>query len=71
VLQTFPELPLDFTYYRVKRHLLICNRISKGVIVVTIMHGSMDIPRRITELLPTLSEELVALRRRLSNDSET
>jgi hypothetical protein len=45
-------------WYRVNQHYLICTVIEPVIYVVTIQHGSMDIPSRLLELEPTLQREV-------------
>ena len=59
---------LDFSehlsFYRVRRHFLVCDRLDDVVYVLTVMHGSMNLPDRIAELEPQLSQEVELMRRR-------
>lgn len=65
LLRTEPELHAALTFYRVKKHLLVCDVSSESIVVLTIVHASMDIPKRLVELQPTLAAEVELLRRRL------
>ncbi len=54
-------------FYRIERHLLVCETGIKGkVFILTLLHVSMDIPSRLTELEPQLSMETEMLLARLS-----
>jgi toxin ParE1/3/4 len=44
-------------FYRVARHFLVCSVIEDNVYLVTVKHGSLDLPNRLAELEPTLKEE--------------
>jgi hypothetical protein len=52
-------------FYRVNKHLLVCDVHSKSIVVLTVIHASMDIPIRLAELQPTLAAEVELLRRKL------
>jgi plasmid stabilization system protein ParE len=52
-------------FYRVNRHLLVCDVGSHDIVVLTVVHASMDIPARLAELEPTLAAEIELLHRRL------
>jgi len=45
-------------FYRVERHLFVCETGIEGkIIILTLLHSSMDIPSRLTELEPNLRLE--------------
>jgi len=48
-------------FYRVKKHYLACAVFDELVVVLTIKHGSMDLPNRLKELEPQLAAEAEAL----------
>lgn len=49
-------------FYRIEQHLLVCETgIEWKIIVLTILHASMDIPSRLAELEPNLSLEVAML----------
>ena len=54
-----------FSLYRVREHFLVCTMNAKRVYVLTIKHGSMDLPRRLAELEPHLLKEAELLQRAL------
>jgi len=57
-----PFMKLRFNKrYRVNQHYLLCAVIESVIYVVTIQHGSMDIPNRLLELEPTLQREVEIL----------
>lgn len=56
-------------FYRVKRHCLICDWDRSSVIVLAVLHTSMDIPSRLMELEPNLTAEIELLRSRLPRSS--
>ena len=53
-------------FYRIEQHLLVCETaIEDKIIILTLMHASMDIPSRLAELEPKLSIEAELLLKRL------
>ena len=55
-------------FYRIEQHLLVCETgIEDKIIILTVLHATMDIPSRLAELEPKLSIEaemlLMQLRR--------
>lgn len=58
LLRDIPDLSGALKWYRVHQHYLICMVIEPVIYVVTIKHGSMDIPNRLLELEPTLQREV-------------
>lgn len=58
LLRDIPDMPGALKWYRVNQHYLICTVIEPVIYVVTIKHGSMDIPNRLLELEPTLQREV-------------
>jgi plasmid stabilization system protein ParE len=53
------------SFYRVNKHLLVCDVQPKAIFVLTVIHASRDIPSRLAELAPTLSAEVELLREQL------
>ncbi len=62
-----PEADLHpaLQFYRVNRHLFACDVRPKTIVVLTVLHSSMDIPSRLVELQPTLVAEVELLHRKL------
>ncbi|MDO9212904.1 MAG: hypothetical protein Q8Q54_08970 [Methylococcales bacterium] len=58
LLRDIPDLSGALKWYRVNQHYLICTVIEQVIYVVTIQHGSMDIPNRLLALEPTLQREV-------------
>jgi plasmid stabilization system protein ParE len=52
-------------FYRVNRHLLVCDALPGSIVVLTMVHASMDIPARLAELQPTLIAEVELLHGRI------
>jgi toxin ParE1/3/4 len=65
ILRPEPDLHAALTFYRVNKHLLVCDTRPESIVVLTVVHVSMDIPTRLAELQPTLAAEVELLHRRL------
>ncbi len=53
-------------FYRVEQHLFVCETAIDGwVIILTVLHASMDIPSRLAELEPNLHIEVEMLVKKL------
>jgi len=68
LLRDEPRFNHSLKFYRVEQHLLVCETGIEGkIIILTLLHSSMDVPSRLAELEPNLSIEtemlLVQLRR--------
>jgi hypothetical protein len=60
------ELHPDLSFYRVNKHLLVCDVQPKMVFVLTVIHASRDIPSRLAEIQPTLLAEVALLHTKLN-----
>lgn len=65
----FPELGSDLRFYRVEKHLLVCVRVARGMVVVTVAHANRDLEFMMAELSPTLRAEAKSLLKKI-NGSE-
>ena len=65
LLQPVADLNAPLKFYRINKHLLMCDVRPGSIVVLTIVHASMDIPARLAELQPTLAAEVELLHRRL------
>jgi toxin ParE1/3/4 len=65
LLEVFPNLDSHLRFYRVRKHLLICDVEGRSIVLLTVVHASVDLPTRLTDLLPTLTEEIKLLRSHL------
>jgi toxin ParE1/3/4 len=65
LLRPQPDLHAALTFYRINKHLLACDAQANSIVVLTVVHASMDIPARLAELQPTLADEAELLHRRL------
>lgn len=65
LLRPVPEFSAQLLFYRVERHWIVAHRTGDAVFVLTIRHGSMDIPKRLAELEPLLTQEVEILAHRM------
>ncbi len=65
LLRPEKELHPDLCFYRVNKHLLVCDVQPKAVFVLTVIHASRDIPSRLAEIQPTLAAEVELLHMKL------
>ncbi|WP_153558033.1 type II toxin-antitoxin system RelE/ParE family toxin [Roseimaritima sediminicola] len=65
LLRPHPEFPSDLCFYRVNKHLLVCDLQKASIIVLAVIHASQDIPGRLAELEPTLATEVELLHKQL------
>jgi plasmid stabilization system protein ParE len=56
------------SFYRVNKHLLVCDMQPKTIVLLTVIHVSRDIPSRLAELAPTLATEVELLHQRLTRE---
>ena len=57
LLRDIPSFSKRLAFYRVERHFLVCSLVGENVYVLTVKHGSMDLPERLGELEPQLLQE--------------
>jgi plasmid stabilization system protein ParE len=55
-----------FHFYRVRRHLLVFDITEDTLRLLTVKHGSMDLPERLAEITPHLHEEIACLHKKTS-----
>jgi toxin ParE1/3/4 len=66
LLRTEMDLHSWLCFYRVEKHLLVCDyNGSSPILVLTVIHSSMDVPSRLMELEPTLVAETELLHRQI------
>ena len=65
ILREEPNLHDYLYFYRVSKHLLVCDVQRDAIYVLTVIHASMDIPERLIELEPTLNLEIEMLQQQL------
>ena len=64
LLRDKDEISQRFSFYRVERHFLVGTLIEDNIYIVTVLHGSRDLPNLVAELEPQLIEEAELLHRR-------
>ena len=69
ILRLEPDFSPGLYFYRVKKHVLVCDYQGDTVIVLTLIHTSMDVPTRLLELEPRLVAESQMLQARLHRKS--
>jgi len=60
-----PELHPSLGFYRINKHLFACDVQGASIVVLTVIHASMDIPSRLAELHPVLAADVDLLLARL------
>jgi toxin ParE1/3/4 len=65
LLRPEAEFHPDLRFYRVNKHLLVCDVQPKAIFLLTVIHSSRDIPSRLAELQPVLAAEVELLRKKL------
>jgi len=70
LLKIEPDFHQSLYFYRVKKHLLVCDYLQNNVVVLTVINTVMDIPERLTELQTTFALEVEILRERLKDRSQ-
>ncbi len=65
LLRPVPELHPELGFYRVNKHLLVGDRQSDSIVVLTVISAARDIPSRLAELEPGLVAEVELLHRHL------
>jgi toxin ParE1/3/4 len=68
LLRREPDFDAALSFYRVDKHLLVCDARPESIVVLTVVHASIDIPARLAELQPTLAAEVELLHRRLRRE---
>jgi len=70
ILRLEPDFAPGLFFYGVKRHFLVCDYRKETVIVLTVIHTSMDIPARLLELEPRLVAESQSLLNKLHKNPD-
>jgi toxin ParE1/3/4 len=58
-------LPEPLQCYPAGKHVLVFDVEPTSLVLLTVIHGSMDIPNRLAELAPTLATEIELLHKKL------
>lgn len=61
LLKTKQNISQSLCFYRVRQHFLVCALFEESIFVLTVKHGAMDLPIRISEIEPQLILEADAL----------
>jgi toxin ParE1/3/4 len=65
ILRLEPDFAPGLYFYRVKKHVLVCDYQDDLVIILAVIHTSMDLPARLQEMEPRLAVESQLLRAKL------
>jgi toxin ParE1/3/4 len=65
ILREEPNFHECLYFYRVNKHLLVCDVQAATIFVLTLLHANMDIPQRLNELEPALKLEVESLHQQL------
>lgn len=72
LLRAEPAFHETLRFFRVEKHLLVCETAIPGMIIVlTVIYASMDIPARLAELEPGLALEVEMLLQKLQRGRGT
>ena len=66
LFQTAEELHPELRFYRVNKHVLVCDVQQDTIFLLTMIHASRDIPSRLAEMQPSLTMEIELLRQKLA-----
>ena len=66
LLRTEEELHPELRFYRVSKHVLVCDVQQNTIFLLTVIHASRDIPSRLAEMQPNLTMEIEVLHQRLA-----
>jgi len=70
VLHLEPDLSPGLYFYRVRKHFLVCDDADGVIVILTVIHTSMDIPSRLAELEPRLAAEVKLLRNKARGETK-
>lgn len=57
LLRVKSEVSRSVCFYRVRQHFLVCADFKQIIFVLTVKHGAVDLPNRISEIEPQLLQE--------------
>lgn len=60
-----PGFASGLYFYRVRKHVLVCDCRDRSIVVLTVLHTSMDLPSRLSDLEPRLIAEAEILHEKL------
>ena len=67
LLRAEEDLHPGLCFYRVSKHLLVCDVQPTTIFLLTVIHASRDIPSRLAEMQPNLRLEVEVLREKTAN----
>ncbi len=67
ILRPLEGLTEQLRFYRVNKHFVVCDVAPESIVALTVIHGSMDLPNRLGELVPQLAAEVAMLRNQLDS----
>jgi toxin ParE1/3/4 len=65
LLRRQPEFAPGLCFYRIRSHFLVCDFRQRSIVVLAVIHSSMDLPSRLSELLPDIAAEVTFLHNKL------
>ncbi len=71
ILRLEPDIATNLFFYRVRKHVLVCDLRGKTITVLTVVHTSMDLPARLLELEPRIVPECEFLQNKLQRKSKS
>ena len=66
LLRAEEDLHPELRFYRVNKHLLVCDVQQGTIFLLTVIHASRDIPSRLAEMQPSLASEVELLHQTLA-----
>ena len=70
ILRLEPAFAPGLYFYRVKKHVIVCDFHDEAVTVLTVIHTSMDLPARLLELERRLAAEVRILQDKRQRKSD-
>jgi plasmid stabilization system protein ParE len=70
ILRSLDGLPSELQFHRVNKHWLVCDVAPRTIVVLAVIHASMDVPARLAELVPQLAAEVALLHGQLGSTSK-
>lgn len=67
ILRTLDGMPAQLQFHRVNKHWVVCDVTPRTIVMLTVIHASMDVPARLAELVPQLSAEVALLHGQLES----
>ncbi len=61
ILLAYNDLSESLLFYRVEKHLIVCVRVNRDIVLLTILHANRDLLPILHELLPTVTADVSML----------